>query len=370
MERDGATLIGEYDKLNRDCNIKFICICGKEGEKGFGSVYYKGGLYCKICSTNRMLIKLKNTTLKKYGVENSFQCKEVRDKFKATMIERYGVEYTTQSKELRDKFKVTTLKKYGVEYPLQCKELKDKVKATMMERYGVENTLQSKELRDKFKESMIDKYGVENALQSKEILDKVKKDNLKKYGVHCTLQIEEVKDKTKFTNIKNYGVDNPFKSEKIKNKIKNTNIKKYGAEHPMQNSEIAEKCLKSLYSTKDYNLPSGNIIKVQGYEPFALDKIVKEWNIEEDNIITDRTKVPEIWWNDSNDIRRRYYVDIFIPSKNLVIEVKSSWTMSLETENIKRKIQVSKELGYNTLLWVFNEKGNIVKEYDNCSIEV
>ena len=97
IERDSASLVGEYEKLNRDSNIKFICSCGKEGEKGFGSVYRKGGLYCNECSTINKSKKIKQTNLEKYGVENIFQSEEIKDKTKQSNLEKFGVECYFQS---------------------------------------------------------------------------------------------------------------------------------------------------------------------------------------------------------------------------------------------------------------------------------
>jgi hypothetical protein len=138
----------------------------------------------------------------------------------------------------------------------------------------------------------------------------------------------------------------------------------------MQNPDISIKSLNSGLNPKEYILPSGNKIKVQGYEPLALDILVKEWKIEESDIITERTKVPEIWWKDTDNKSHRYYIDIFISSKNLLIEVKSTWTYKLEKDNTQSKLLSAKELGYNTLLWVFNDKKKLVEEYENCNFEV
>lgn len=52
-------------------------------------------------------------------------------------------------KEVQEKIKQTNLKRYGVEHPLQSKTVKDEMKHTNLERYGVENVYQSKEVRAK-----------------------------------------------------------------------------------------------------------------------------------------------------------------------------------------------------------------------------
>lgn len=45
-------------------------------------------------------------------------------------------------------------------------------------------------------------------------------------------------------------------------------------------------------------MPSGKIIDYQGYENFALDELLNVENINEDDIITNRKDVPEIWYTD------------------------------------------------------------------------
>jgi glucan-binding YG repeat protein len=154
-------------------------------------------------------------------------------------------------------------------------------------------------------------------------MKKVKSTNLEKYGVENPFQSEEVKEKGKATCLEKYGVENPFQSEEVKEKIKATCLEKYGVENPSQNSEIAERTSKASYSRKDYTLPSGKIIQVQGYEPYALDELVNTFN--EDEIITGSGSVPEIWYDDDEGTKHRHFVDIFIPSQNKCIEVKSTW---------------------------------------------
>jgi hypothetical protein len=51
-----------------------------------------------------------------------------------------------------------------------------------------------------------------------------------------------------------------------------------------------------------------------------------ENNINEIDIITGAKNVPTIWYDDSDGKKHRHYVDIFIPSQNKCIEVKSTWT--------------------------------------------
>jgi hypothetical protein len=76
---------------------------------------------------------------------------------------------------------------------------------------------------------------------------------------------------------------------------KNTCMQNYGVEYPMQNAEIAEKAMLSGFKYKNYILPSGKIINYQGYENFAIEHFIKA-GVSEENIIIDRTSVPEVWY--------------------------------------------------------------------------
>jgi len=102
-------------------------------------------------------------------------------------------------------------------------------------------------------------------------------------------------------------------------------LKKYGVEHPMQVTSIAAK-LCNNYKYKTYKLPSGKVIKLQGYEPQAMDILLTTY--KESEILTDRCDVPEIWYKTDDGKKHRYYPDIYIPKDNLIIEVKSDWTLN------------------------------------------
>ena len=146
------------------------------------------------------------------------------------------------------------------------------------------------------------------------------------------------------------------KSDEIRQKSKDTSIKNYGCEYPMQNATYAEKMFKAGYKYKDYIYPSGKVIKIQGYEHLALNELI-QYGLTDEDIITERTLVPEIWYTDTKDKKHRYYVDIYIPSQNLTIEVKSTWTFQVKHDIIMMKYHAMKNAGYQCEIWVYNEKG-------------
>jgi hypothetical protein len=140
-------------------------------------------------------------------------------------------------------------------------------------------------------------------------------------------------------------------------------LKKYGVEHPSQNALYAEEHFKTCYNKKDYILPSGNKIQIQGFENFALDFLIKDQKFGESDIVVGCKNVPEIWYNDETGKKHRHYVDIFLPSKNKCIEVKSAWTAEKKKDSIFLKQNAAKKLGYNYEIWVYNSKGLIVNKY-------
>jgi DNA repair protein RadC len=124
-----------------------------------------------------------------------------------------------------------------------------------------------------------------------------------------------------------------------------------------------EKNVKMSYYLKKYIFPSGKEIKIQGYENFAIDELIKN-NINEFDIITGCRNVPEIWYNDINGKKRRHFVDIFIPSQNKCIEIKSTWTFKKQKDNVFLKKQAAKDLNYLYEIWVYDNKGNKLELYN------
>ena len=62
--------------------------------------------------------------------------------------------------------------------------------------------------------------------------------------------------------------------------------------------------------------------------------------------------------------KHRHYVDIYIPSINKCIEVKSIWTYELDTDKVLAKQKSAKDLGYQYEIWIFNNKEQLIEH--NC----
>jgi len=352
------------EKINRDAIIEGNCSfngCNEKFQKRFRSIIEYGGCYCKFHTKENRKVNVKKTCLERFGVETPLQSEIIKEKIKNTMVENYGVENPLQSEFVKAKSKETCLKKYGVEYSLQSQIVREKSKKTMVENYGVENPSQNEEIQNKKKDTIKNKFGDEG-LANSIITNKRKETCLKIYGVENQFQSEIIKEKIKNTMVENYGVENPSQNEEIQNRKIKTNIQKYGYKHPSQNSSYMNELSKKSYKLKEYILPSGQIIKIQGYENYALDELFHDGILEE-NIITGCKNVPEIWYDDENGKKHRHYVDIFISSQNRCIEIKSTWTAEKKKDCIFLKQNAGKELGYNYEIWVYNRKGEKVECY-------
>jgi hypothetical protein len=376
METVNIFTIIEGNCLNDTCCNIF--------SKSFRSLLKTNG-YCLKCSTRIGLKKVEKTCLEKYGVKNPQKSQVIKDKTKKTCLEKYGCEHSSQYQEIKDKVKKTNIKKYGVPCTLSFSETKEKTKKTLLDKlgvdhaskseivkekkkqaalavYGVEHISQAPEVREKCKQTCLKNFGVEFPMQSKEVIEKRNKTCIELYGNECPLKNEKVKNKSKESMMEKYGVEHPLQNEeikaKIKNKAKETCFEKYGVYHNMHVPEISEKCSHNCYLSKEYEFPSGKTIKIQGYENYALDELINVHKIHENDIINERKLVPLIWYSDENGKKHRHYVDFYIPSKNLCIEVKSTWTFKKKQDSVYLKQEAAKNLGYSYEIWVYDNKGN------------
>lgn len=311
-EEKKIELLQDYSpNINRNTIINSKCItyaCGNLVSKCFRQLMLTGS-YCKDCTDINRLQKIKSTNMKTFGFEHALQNPCSKEKYKNTCMSKFGVKNPSQNLCIRQKQKATCLKKSGYEHPMQNEYTKQKSKVTFLKNFGVENPLRNTDIREK----------------------------------------------AKATCMKNLGYEYPMQCETVKLKSKLTSMINFGVEYPMQNAEISDKCSRNAYKAYDYTFASGRIERIQGYEKFAIDYLIAQ-GINEDDIITKRTEVPECFYNDC-DKKRRYYVDILIKSQRKCIEVKSTWTMQKKKDTALRKQKALQNLGYTCEIWIFDSKG-------------
>lgn len=230
-----------------------------------------------------------------------------------------------------------------------------KIKNTKLYRYGDSNYNNV----EKSKKTCLEKYGVNNAGASLHSIEKAKNTRIKKYGSYSYNNLEKYIETNKrkygevhFTKLKSFRL---LQSEKLKNsdyqlKMKNGFYKKYGVYYPSQVSEFFE---KSKYKYTPYELPSGKVIKLQGYEYITINELLKIYN--ENEIIYKQCDMPEIWY-DYQHRKHRYYPDFYIPTDNLIVETKSEFTYNADISKNEAKFKAVKDLGYKFELKIYKKQ--------------
>lgn len=323
------------------------CVCGKEVHLWFQDTGYKK--WCSSQCANKLdEVKQKNaeSVANAMSKKTKKEKKQINEKRKETCLERYGVEFAAQTEEAKQKIRETNLERYGVDNPNKSKEIRTKTKKTCEERYGGIGT-GSPMLAAKIEQTMLERYGAKLPLQNKEIYAKMEQTNLQRYGVKNTAQVEEKKQKMKATSIEKYGGIG-FASKELTEKYKKACLERYGFENPLQNAEIYEKVLIAHFRTKDYTLPSGKVVKVQGYEPKVIDELLQKYS--EDDLVIDNkemeTYIGKILYT-FKDSTHRYYPDIFIIPENKVVEVKSTYTYEAMLDRNLAKKKAVEDAGFN-----------------------
>lgn len=128
---------------------------------------------CDICNIQRyikaqayFLNTKRSVDLKTYCCD---KCSHI--KIKQTNLKKYGVEYYSQSSEFSSRIKKTSMDKFGVEHYSKTQDYIDSRSKTNLEKYGIDNPFRD---TTKIKKSLFDKYGVENPSQLLEFSEKAK----------------------------------------------------------------------------------------------------------------------------------------------------------------------------------------------------
>lgn len=232
----------------------------------------------------------------------------------------------------------------------------------LFEETGCTNFSQLNSVKIKKERKAVKKYGVKNVSQSQEIKEKKKKSCFKNHGVDNPSKSKSIQKKKSETMMKNYGVEHPFESPVIRKRILKTIRKKY-ADNTITNvsqvSEVMDKKIKTSIRTRNYTLPSGTTIRIQGYEHFGIDYLLSNGYSECDIIFGNKNienQIGKIYFHVNNK-KKRYFPDIFIPSENKIIEVKSIYTSTLNPHLIYVKQETVIKYGYEYEMLVFNSKG-------------
>jgi hypothetical protein len=161
----------------------------------------------------------------------------------------FGLVHWTENllEQRNSKSKLTSQQKYGTDNPFQNKSVKELHKKILKEKYGVENISQIPSVKEKKKATCLKKYGVDNYMKTEEYVQQTKQTKLEKYGSEGFNN----REKSKTSSLEKYGVDNPSKSKEVKTKRKQTFLKKYGVENFSQ-TELGRQKLKEYRKSPEY----------------------------------------------------------------------------------------------------------------------
>lgn len=192
------------------------------------------------------------------------------------------------------------------------------IKESNIKKYGVTSTNKLKNVKDKIKKTMLINHGVESYTKSDDFINKSKKTKNDKYG--NPIYVNPTKGKK--TKLKRYGDENYNNHEKYIN----TCIEKYGVEHVMQSKEIFEKQQSKCYGAKKYK----HLYYRGSYELLFITEFEKNFPIETlENCFSVKYN-----YEQKNKI---YFPDFLIKNKNIIVEIKSSWTYDNNGKNEELK---------------------------------
>ena len=298
---------------------------------------FKTGYY-DFCSSKCSLSseihkeKVRQTCIKKYGVDCVFKDKEVKKKIKDTRLDKYG---SMCSDEAVQKAKKTKLEKYGNEKYVNT----EKMQQTKLDRYGdsgyhnVEKMQQTKLERygdsgyhniEQMKQTNLERYGVEYAQNSDIIKEKIKCTNLKRYGNEYAIGSDTVRKKIVETSIDKYDDTNPYRG-----KLHRELIKKFPELIGFSGNKYICKCLNincDVCEKKQFELPSPIFRrrKNQGIElcPILNPILVSDGTSDIENDIYLYIKAiysGKIIQNDRSILNGKE-IDIYLPEMNFAIE--------------------------------------------------
>lgn len=232
----------------------------------------------------------------------------------------------------------------------------------------------NKDTSNKLKTTCIEKYGVDNYSKTKEFKERMVEMNQRDYGVDWYQQSVNFKNKSKSTQIERYGVDNYSKTEYFKERFKKTCIEKYGVDHYSKSVEFKDKFFmtneleygsirkdSTFFKYKNYTLPTGELVKLQGYEPFALDILLSQYDINDISMtyidIKNSIGIVEYVMNGN---KRMYIPDFYINSSKKIIEVKSTYTYKVQLEKNLLKKQACLDMGLLFEFWIISPNGELI----------
>lgn len=333
-------------------DIKFEAVCSKcdyHCQISISGLSRKQGIGCEFCYfSNRK--KYDWNYIKKIAGENSCKITTKPENFRdrdsvIDFICKCGNSHSTNARQFikssqclncsKEQRKETNIQIYGSENVLSSEYGKNKIKDFYNKKYGVDHNTKVKEIREKAEQTCLKNYGVSHGFNTQESIEKARATSMEKYGSKCFPTSEEGKKQCR---------------------------ERYGCDYAMQNREIYMKSMKNSHKSKPYKFPSGRVEMIQGYEHVCLDHLLFKEKFSEDDIIAGFLKTPEIKYF-HNDAHHNYYMDFYIPSIDLGIEVKSAFTYNNHRAVNRLKIEAAKKKCKEFRVYIYIERKSKIEPY-------
>jgi hypothetical protein len=169
-------------------------------------------------------------------------------------------------------------------------------------------------------------------------------------------KLADIRQRTRDTRIKNNS------NAKSQAAYKATLAKKYGNNitNVSQVPEIHNK--QQRYRYYEYTYKTGEIVKIQGYERFALTELERTYSYS-DLALRETFKYRNLYTNKMCT----YYADVLVRPTNLIVEVKSLWTIKKYAEKNRSILHYMLTNGKDFEFWIYTDKGvkTVVKDLDS-----
>lgn len=287
---------------------------------------------------SRDMSRVNKSIREKYGVDNPSQLDWVQEKKKETINKNEETD-PNYWKRINEKRENTKKEKYGEE---ANKIIHEMTKKGMKDKYGREYALQIPEFNEKMKETYFKRTGYPHPNYNPESVNKCRQTLLNRYGVINPQQSGKIKERTQQTNLDKYGVDYWMKTEEGRSKLREWGLERF---KDNQNEVLDKKQIlfndsieyqnatyyhiwKCLLCENNFKTTWGDIL--DGYRcPYCYPRnqgvSVYEYELRE--------FIENIGFSvvtNSRSIIPPQELDIYIPSKNVAIEINGLYWHSEE----------------------------------------
>lgn len=154
--------------------------------------------------------------------------------------------------------------------------------------------------------------------------------------------------------------------EAAKAKRISTCRERFGVDCVLKHPDILKKAHKnasaSMHQYKEFTSLNGNVYAIRGYEGFAIDILEAEGL----DFIADDFATPRVAY-DMGGKERHYYPDIFIPSLNKIVEVKSTYWLAKQPLKNTSILLGCQAQGFDFEFWVFDGKSKMPLVINNVT---